>query len=50
MEKVRESVEFTGGEIYDRFQKRFSESDPVRSGVFALNRYFHLALEQEQKP
>ena len=29
---------------YDWFQQRFNEDEPVRGGLFDLNRYFHLAL------
>lgn len=35
-------------EVYDRFQKRFIESDPVRAGLFDLNRYYYLAMKPEQ--
>lgn len=35
-------------EVYDRFQERFNISDPVLSGVFDLNRYFHLAMRRDQ--
>lgn len=31
-------------ETYDWFQKRFLDDDPVRGGLFDLNRYFHKAL------
>ncbi|MFW2366071.1 MAG: fatty acid cis/trans isomerase [Desulforhopalus sp.] len=34
-------------EVYDRFQQRFNETDPVQAGLFDLNRYFHLALQQD---
>jgi hypothetical protein len=30
-------------ETYDWFQKRFQEDEPVNSGLFDLNRYFHKA-------
>jgi hypothetical protein len=30
-------------EVYDRFQRRFSEQDPVQAGLFDLNRYHYLA-------
>jgi hypothetical protein len=30
-------------EVYDRFQARFNEDDPVGSGLFDLNRYYYLA-------
>jgi hypothetical protein len=29
---------------YDWFQQRFNEDEPVRGGLFDLNRYYHLAL------
>jgi Fatty acid cis/trans isomerase (CTI) len=31
-------------DTYDWFQKRFQEDEPVRGGLFDLNRYFHNAL------
>ncbi len=30
-------------QVYDRFQNRFLESDPVHAGLFDLNRYYHKA-------
>jgi len=30
-------------ETYDWFQKRFLEEEPVRGGLFDLNRYYHVA-------
>ncbi len=30
-------------EVYDWFQERFNQSDPVHAGLFDLNRYYHLA-------
>ncbi|MBN2894884.1 MAG: fatty acid cis/trans isomerase [Campylobacterales bacterium] len=30
-------------ETYDWFQKRFTEDDPIHSGLFDLNRYYHSA-------
>lgn len=30
-------------EIYDWFQARFNEQEPVRAGLFDLNRYYHYA-------
>jgi hypothetical protein len=27
--------------MYDWFQERFNREDPVRSGLFDLNRYFY---------
>ncbi len=33
-------------EHYDWFQQKFDASDPVRSGLVDLNRYFYLAFEQ----
>lgn len=32
-------------EVYDRFQKRFDESEEIDGGLFDLNRYYNLALE-----
>jgi hypothetical protein len=37
-------------EVYDRFQHRFNETDPVQAGLFDLNRYYHLALQQDTEP
>lgn len=37
-------------EVYDRFQQRFNETDPVKAGLFDLNRYYHLAKEQGRQP
>ncbi len=31
-------------EVYDWFQEKFDESDPVRSGLFDLNRYYYMAM------
>jgi len=31
-------------EAYDWFQKEFDQSDPLHSGLFDLNRYYHLAF------
>ena len=31
-------------EVYDWFQKRFNENEPVQSGLFDLNRYFYKAM------
>ena len=31
-------------EYYDWFQNRFNREQPVHSGLFDLNRYFHVAL------
>jgi hypothetical protein len=30
-------------DAYDWFQKRFLEDEPVRGGLFDLNRYYHTA-------
>jgi len=30
-------------DTYDWFQKRFQEEEPVRGGLFDLNRYYHKA-------
>lgn len=32
-------------EVYDRFQKRFDEEEKAKAGLFDLNRYYNLALE-----
>lgn len=37
-------------EVYDRFQQRFNKTDPVQAGLFDLNRYYHLALQQDAEP
>ncbi len=31
-------------EVYDLLQDRFNSTDPVRAGLFDLNRYYYLAL------
>jgi len=31
-------------DIYDWFQQRFLEEDPIKAGLFDLNRYYHQAL------
>ena len=35
-------------EHYDWFQNRFNKEQPIQSGLFDLNRYFHLANEKRQ--
>lgn len=35
-------------EIYDWFQQRFYEEEPVSSGLFDLNRYYHRAVGEEE--
>ncbi|SHO49781.1 fatty acid cis/trans isomerase [Desulfopila aestuarii] len=36
-------------EKYDWFQQDFDKSDPLRSGLFDLNRYYHLAVKGPAK-
>jgi hypothetical protein len=33
-------------EVYDRFQERFIQDDPLQAGLFDLNRYYYLALKK----
>ena len=37
-------------DVYDRFQKKFNESDPVGSGLFDLNRYYYMVFSTEEDP
>ena len=36
-------------EAYDWFQKRFLEDEPVRGGLFDLNRYYHAASIRDER-
>lgn len=36
-------------EKYDWFQQDFDKSDPLRAGLFDLNRYYHLAIDPTMK-
>ncbi|MBW1634951.1 MAG: fatty acid cis/trans isomerase [Deltaproteobacteria bacterium] len=33
-------------DVYDWFQKEFDQSDPLRSGLFDLNRYYYMAIQR----
>lgn len=37
-------------DVYDWFQAAFTASDPERSGIVDLNRYYHAARNQQEVP